>query len=235
MKKFSAMILAIMMTLSLVACGETQSSSVDEPTVKKQTEFEISSGVYKCGTDFAAGAYVVSIVDESEYWIDYIVFDSVDEYISYQNSGAFTTEEEVLAIEQNAHSYTDITEEELGYLEIKEGNVLKFDGDGCLLTPASFDDGMLYNGAYLVGENLKAGAYRVTNKDYWGTEIEIFESKDVYKSYFSTHRFTVGDENEALEKFLKTYIYIDDDENNVITVEDGQILIIDGTVSFEVF
>ena len=244
MKTFLASVLAIMMTLSLTACGETQTptpTTENEPIVDEKivplelpTEFEISTGVYKCETDFAAGAYTVSINSKDD-WIDYIVFDSVDEYVSYNNAGAYTVGEEVIAIEQNALSYTSIQDEEIGYLELKEGNVLKFEGDGCTLKPVSFDEGILYTGTYFIGENFKEGSYRVTNKDEWGTEFKIFESNEIYRTYFSTHRGTVGEENDALEQFMKAYSYISDQENDIISLEDGQVLVIDGVASFEIF
>ncbi len=245
MKKFLASILAVMMTLSLVACGETQTSTPSpekEPPIEKeetvptelQTEFEISTGVYKCGTDFAPGAYTVSI-DNKDDWIDYIVFDSIDEFTAYQNSGAFTVGEEVVAIEQNALSYTSIQDEEIGYLELKEGNVLKFEGDGCTLKRFSFDDCVLYTGTYFIGENFNEGTYRVTNEDEWGTDFKIFESNEVYKTYFATHRYTVGEENDALEQFMSAYVYISDTEQDVISIKNGQVLIVDGVAKVEVF
>ena len=243
MKKTIYFLMSILLALSLVACGETTPTTPSQPDtspaqesepVKSSTDCKMSDGVYKCGTDIMPGAYSVTI-DGGDGWIDYLVFSSVDAYMAYQTSGATTIAEDSLARCQNAYSYTDIIDEAVGYIELDEGNVIIYTGEESTLTPWTMDSGALYQGTYVVGKNFVEGSYRLTAADEHGIGICLFETIDDYTGYFSSNRFSVGDEQDALDAFASYQNLVYDDDEAVISVKNGQVMMIYGTANFDIF
>lgn len=233
MKKFLASVLAIMMTLSLVACGETQTSAPmteNKPVVEEEivpaelpTEFEISTGVYQCGTDFAAGAYTVSINSKDGY-TEYLCFESMNKYEEYQK-----TEKK----ETNAYYHSFVMDKDSGYLEMSEGNVIVSNGSECAFKPWTAADGVLPNGLYLIGSNLPVGSYKLKNASEYMTIVAVYESIDRYLEWFNSG---LTDDPHSVSEFARSenFLGLSMDEAEIV-LEDGQVLVIDGEASFEVF
>lgn len=86
-------------------------------------------------------------------------------------------------------------------------------------------------GIFTVGTDIEAGSYTLTNIDDDGaTEVAIFESIDNYLGYYRTDpRFTVGEENDAINANSYYTEYLWPDESCTINLEDGNILKLDNT------
>lgn len=233
MKKFLASDLAIMMTLSLVACGETQTSTPTtegEPIVEEKilpvelpTEFEISTGVYECGTDFAAGAYTMSI-NSNDGYTEYLCFESMNKYEEYQK-----TEKK----ENNAYYHSFVINKDCGYLEMSEGNVIVSNGSECTLKPWAAADSILPNGLYLVGSSLPVGSYKLKNASEYMTIAAVYESIDQYLEWFNSG---LTDDPHSVSEFAQSELFLGLSMDGVeIALEDGQVLVIDGVASFKVF
>ncbi|MBP3649034.1 MAG: hypothetical protein J6K73_04550 [Clostridia bacterium] len=97
-------------------------------------------------------------------------------------------------------------------------------------------DNLISNGVYVVGKDIRADQYLLTAvlTDY-GMTIITFETEDCYNAYFSTKRFTVGEENAAVEANANGKIFIRNAETATLNLHDGMVLLIkDGVGSLEV-
>lgn len=90
---------------------------------------------------------------------------------------------------------------------------------------------VITTGIFTVGTDIEAGSYTLTNIDDDGaTEVAIFESIDNYLGYYRTDpRFTVGEENDAINANSYYTEYLWPDESCTINLEDGNILKLDNT------
>ena len=90
---------------------------------------------------------------------------------------------------------------------------------------------VITTGIFTVGTDIEEGSYTLTNIDDDGaTEVVIFESIDNYLGYYRTDpRFTVGEENDAINANSYYTEYLWPDESCTINLEDGNILKLDNT------
>lgn len=122
-------------------------------------------------------------------------------------------------------STDDISEDEDNEEEEKEGSgkpdTSWYENNGDVIT----------TGIFTVGTDIEAGSYTLTNIDDDGaTEVAIFESIDNYLGYYRTDpRFTVGEENDAINANSYYTEYLWPDESCTINLEDGNILKLDNT------
>lgn len=98
------------------------------------------------------------------------------------------------------------------------------------LTFLKSDNMCLLAGTYFIGQDMKAGNYTIkcVDADY-GMRVTVFGSESDYQSYFSSRRFTVGENNEAIEKYAKNDEYIYKDNDLAVVLSDGDVLEIDGS------
>lgn len=90
---------------------------------------------------------------------------------------------------------------------------------------------VITTGIFTVGIDIEAGSYTLTNIDDDGaTEVVIFEGIDNYLGYYRTDpRFTVGEENDAINANSYYTEYLWPEESCTINLEDGNILKLDNT------
>lgn len=90
---------------------------------------------------------------------------------------------------------------------------------------------VITTGIFTVGTDIEAGSYTLTNIDDDGaTEVVIFEGIDNYLGYYRTDpRFTVGEENDAINANSYYTEYLWPEESCTINLEDGNILKLDNT------
>lgn len=92
------------------------------------------------------------------------------------------------------------------------------------------DNMCLLAGTYFIGQDMKAGNYTIkcTDTDY-GMRVTAFGSEADYQSFFSSKRFTVGENNDAIKKYAKNDEYIYKDNDLSVVLSDGDVLVIDGS------
>lgn len=224
MKKLFAFLMSVILALATVACGE-----------KEPSEFKVGNGVYKCGSEITPGTYTVTI-DSKDGHLFFLVFATLDDFLSYQNSGAKTDREDTRAIELSGFSYGGISDDMPGYLDLRDGNVLLTHGDESTLTPSSADnDHRVYSGLYRVGESISENSYRMRGLNSSGTYLITFENMDKYLEYFRSDRYTGAEDDAALYEYSSSIVPIDEDEEAVVSLKNGQILFVAGAAEFEVF
>lgn len=83
-------------------------------------------------------------------------------------------------------------------------------------------------GTYIIGQDMKAGDYtlKCSEADY-GMRVTVFESEDKYHSYFSSDRFTIGENNDAIKDNAKTDEFVYEGDDLSVNVSDGNVLVID--------
>ena len=94
---------------------------------------------------------------------------------------------------------------------------------------------LIYDGVYVVGKDIKAGQYTYTVVlTSYGVDVITFKTEDLYNSYFSAKRFTVGEENAAIEANAHSKVYLRAAENTTLNLHEGMVLLIkDGSGSLE--
>lgn len=247
MKKILSVILALMLMLSLAACGNNS----DEPVINDEVEVEnnqndettesgdssdednasdedevYNNKIYYVGDDIPEGTYVVNCT-ASEYGMDVVVFQSETEYVAFQNAEQFTVGEYRNAIEQNAWISLYIEENESAYLGLTEGNIILLDDGMCEFSKYNaYDSNVLYSGIYVVGKDIPVGVLDIKGTtDY--LQVVVFDSVDKYSAYHKTDRFTVGEESDAIEANASSSDYLYGDDTTSVKLEEGMVLMID--------
>lgn len=242
MKKsiFSALLVSILL---LSACGQsdqpTQSNSSQDPVPSEAAESSVptpeipvsddslGNGIYKTGDFIKAGKYIVTCT-EADYALKIVVFETTDAYDQYNNAERVTNGEELAAIEQYALRDLYLKPEEKGFISLPEGSVLLLDEGRGLLE--DFTSDTFYSGAYFVGDDLEEGQYEFTcTEAEYGVSFIVFDTMQNYLDYHKTSRFTVGEENTAVEQFASTNEYLQEGDNySVFLSNDSVVLLKDG-------
>lgn len=95
------------------------------------------------------------------------------------------------------------------------------------------DDSAICTGTYFVGKDIQEGNYVLTCTDTdYAMEVIVFESTEKYTSYFTSSRFTNGEESDAISANASSDEYIYKDDNLAVNIHEGNVLVIkDGTGS----
>lgn len=239
MKKLSAILLAIIILLSLAACGNNSEkpiinndvSSTENTQSPNNTETEeiYSNKVYYVGDDIPAGNYAINCT-KSEYGMDILVFESEQKFKDFQGAEQFTVGEYQTAVETHAWANFYVKENEFAYIGLKKGYVILLDDGMCEFN--KYDTGSsatIYSGIYVVGEDIAAGNLNIKcTSDRM--QVTVFETKDNYVSYHQTDRFTVGEEADAIAKYALSSDYISKDKATSVNLKDGMIIVVDNGV-----
>ncbi len=89
------------------------------------------------------------------------------------------------------------------------------------------DDSSITTGVYFVGKDMRADSYVLTCKEAdYSLSAYVFDSVDSYCNYHKSSRFTVGEENDALQAnaMLMEYLYVD--ESCWLNLQDGYVLVL---------
>lgn len=258
MKRRKLIIIAILVfvMMGLSACGnnegkqtEVNSETHDDTSVNndklKETEEQmdkdtkdkkIPKGVYKVGDYIKPGTYVFQNQTETSY-LKVVLFNSETSYDTYNKSERFTVGEESEAIEKNAWQDVYLNNGEAVYMNLKDGCVLVVDDAEVIMSSVEIapmigtEQSSVFDKALLVvGKDIPEGQYVfdcVETKEY-STEILLFESADTYTAYHVTSRFTVGEEQDAVDANSKASAWIQQDKSFSTYLSVGNILVIDG-------
>ena len=80
-------------------------------------------------------------------------------------------------------------------------------------------------GVYFVGQDMAADSYVLTCIDSsWALEVTVFENEQKYFDYHKTNRFTVGEENDAIEQNALLHTTLWPDEQYTLNLQDGYVL-----------
>lgn len=204
--------------------------------VKEIKDKRIPKGVYKVGDYIKPGTYVFQNLTETSY-LKVVLFSSEESYDNYNKSERFTVGEESEAIEKNAWQDVYLNNGEAVYMNLEEGSVLVVDDDELTMNPIEIKDmigteqSSVFDKALLVvGKDIPEGQYVldcVETKGY-STEILLFESADTYTAYHVTSRFTIGEEQDAIDANSKASAWIQKDKSFSTYLSDGNVLVIDG-------
>ena len=83
-------------------------------------------------------------------------------------------------------------------------------------------------GTYIIGQDMKAGSYALKCKEAsYGMRVTVFKSESEYQEYFKSDRFTVGENNDAIEDHAKSDEYIYKDDECSLSLSNGEVLVID--------
>ena len=203
---------------------------LNELDIKNNNTSELYGGVYFVDNDLDANQYVLTC-NEATFSMQVMVFESLDTYVNYHQTSRFTLGEESEAIEQNVLYDVYISPDEQCCLNLKDGYVLLIDsGKGTLnkLDTSNNDTKELYCGIYFVDSDIKADQYVLTCEEAdYSMQVMIFESIDTYKNYHQTSRFTIGEENDAIEQNVLYDVYISPEEQCYLDLKDGYVVLTD--------
>lgn len=204
--------------------------------VQDSSDMELYGGIYFIDDDFDAAQYLFTCAD-TDYSMQAIVFESMDQYKSYHQTSRFSNGEESAAIEQNALYDYYLETDEMGYLGLRAGYVLYIkDGMGKLSKiPTQESDGNtawysdsnigLPSGVYFADDDLEAAQYSLTCVTSY-MQVIVFESIDTYKAYHQMSRFTNGEESDAIEQNAITSEYMYEGDNLAVRLQNGNVLMI---------
>ena len=193
------------------------------------SDFTIYPGVYFVGRDINIGRYVIKCI-EANWGMNAIIFENTDKYRAYKSAEKFTVGEEHRAIELNALVRIEIQEEESMYVGLETGMVLIIRngvGQASLQNELSESDSEfdLFTGVYFVGRDINEGRYVITCiESSWSMSVIVFEDMDKYRTYMSSERFTIGEENQAIEQNAMLSENIWEGDTLSIRLEDGMVL-----------
>lgn len=162
-------------------------------------------------------------------WDDILGDESSEQDDEYESEDDIEDDENEDKNEENSEdveeSTDDISDDEDDAEDEKEGSdkpdTSWYEDNGDVIT----------TGIFTVGTDIEAGSYTLTNIDDDGaTEVVIFEGIDNYLGYYRTDpRFTVGEENDAINANAYYTEYLWPEESCTINLEDGNILKLDNT------
>lgn len=258
MKRKSLIIItALVFVMGLSGCGNNNggkqnvvnSDTQDDISINndkpKETEAQmgkeikdkkVPKGVYKIGDYIKPGTYVLQNQTETSN-LKVVLFNSEASYDTYNKSERFTVGEESEAIEKNAWQDVYLNNSETVYMNLEEGCVLVVDDAEVTMSSielasmigseqsSSFDKAL-----FVVGKDIPEGQYVfdcVETKGY-STEILLFESADTYTTYHVTSRFTIGEEQDAIDANSKASAWIQQDKSFSTYLSTGNIFLIDG-------
>ena len=84
---------------------------------------------------------------------------------------------------------------------------------------------LIGEGIYFVGTDIAPASYGIKcdTADY-GMAVIVFDSVDAYYAYHHSSRFTVGEENDAIEANASLYEYIYEDDEIALNLREGNVL-----------
>lgn len=81
---------------------------------------------------------------------------------------------------------------------------------------------------YYVDEDISEGKYIVNcTKSKYGMDVIVFKSEIEYQSFQNSEQFTTGEYRKAVEKNAWESLYIKEDEKAYISLEKGNVLLLD--------
>lgn len=253
-KLFSALLVAVLV-LTLAGCGNGSSDkpainetetlteptnapiATDEPEDEAESESEsenYSNVIYYVGDDIPAGGYVINCTGTSSV-LEVTVFASAESYDGFQSADKFTNGDYRNAVEQYAWADSFLYEGEEVYVGLREGYIILLDDGKCEFTkydPAAAQT--IYSGIYVVGDDLNAEKVNIKcTSEYM--QVTQFASKDDYRGYHQTSRFTHGEESDAIEKYAASSDFIYTDESTYANLQDGMVVMVeDGAGEYSV-
>lgn len=197
----------------------------------------ICDGVFFVGKDIAADSYILTCTDSS-WAMEITIFENEENYYSYHKSSRFTVGEESDAKAQYALTDTTIWPDESYSLNIQDGYVVKIEsGKGTLesvsseTAPAKSNNGKtrkIMDGLYL-SKDIPRDAYMITCKETdYAMEVLFFKNKDAYDQYSQADRFTVGEEQSAIEQYAMSDFYIYQGDTVYVNLTDDMIVVVEG-------
>jgi len=209
---------------------------LSEYNVQDSSDMELYDGIYFIDDDFDAAQYLLTCAD-TDYSMQAVVFESIDEYKAYHQTSRFSNGEESAAIEQNALYDYYLETDEMGYLGLRAGYVLYIkDGMGKLnkIPTQEPDNNTTWysdsnigvpSGVYFAGDDLEAAQYSLTCVTSY-MQVIVFENIDTYKAYHQMSRFTNGEESDAIEQNAIISEYMYEGDNLAVRLQDGNVLMI---------
>ena len=211
----------------LIDNGNGTSNKID---VQNNDTIELYNGVYFVDNDIEASQYLLTR-NESNSYMQVTVFENLDIYKTYYQTDQATLGESRTATEQYALYEYYLDAEESAYLDLASGYVVLIEGENGQLKEfdTQNDNIEMYSGVYFVGNGLKSDQYLLTcDEAGYSMQVMIFENMDTYKNYHQTSRFTIGEENDAIEQNALYDDYIYPEETCCLNLKDGYVLFIDG-------
>lgn len=197
----------------------------------------ICDGVFFVGKDIKADSYILTCID-SDWAMEITVFESEEQYYDYHKTSRFTVGEESDAKTQHALIDTTIWPDESYSLNIQDGYVVKLEnGHGTLvstseeITPAKSNNGKsrkIMDGLYL-SKDIPRDAYMITCTDTdYAMGVIIFKDKEAYDQYSQADRFTVGEEQAAIEQYAMSDMYIYYGDTAYVNLADDMVVLVKG-------
>ena len=195
----------------------------------------ICDGVFFVGKDIKGDSYILTCTDSS-WAMEITVFESEEQYSNYHKTSRFTVGEESDAKAQYALIDTTIWPDETYSLNIQDGYVLKIENGHRTLestsgvaTPAKSNNGKtrkIMDGLYL-SKDLPRDSYMITcTKTDYAMGIIIFKDKDAYNQYSQADRFTVGEEQNAIEQYALSDMYIYYGDTAYVNLTDDMVMLV---------
>ena len=197
----------------------------------------ICDGVFFVGKDIVPDSYILTCLDSS-WAMEITVFENEAKYNDYHKTSRFTVGEESDAKAQYALIDTTIWPDESYSLNIQEGYVLKLEnGYGKLgstseeTAPGKSNNGKtrkILDGLYL-SKDIPRDSYMITctETDY-AMGIIIFKDKESYNQYSQADRFTVGEEQAAIEQYAMSDMYIYYGDTAYVNLTDDMVVLVKG-------
>lgn len=248
-----AAVLGLILALSFAACSadgpviHEEATEKSATTVNEQTEADTEDEpeeeperkpypekVYTVGEELPAGKYIVTCTG-TDYGMRFIVFSGKTEYEAFLNADQFTNGEYCAAVEKNAWADQYPKEGEDIYVNLQEGNIVLYNLGECEFTKFDpLESQTLYPGVYVVGEDIPAETLNVAYASGY-PELDLFTDKDSYLAYHKSDRFTVGEENDAVEQNAASSEYLYEGAGSLLKLEPGMILLVkNGIVTYSV-
>lgn len=90
---------------------------------------------------------------------------------------------------------------------------------------------MIGEGIYFVGTDITPASYGIRcDSSKYGMAIIVFDTEDAYYAYHHSSRFTVGEEDDAIEANASQYQYIYEEDTIALNLHEGNVLRIKGGI-----
>ena len=214
-------------------------TSASATTTNKLLTHPNNTLLYEVGVDIEANKYIITCT-QADYELHVEVFENVKDYNNYINTNRSTIGAERKAMEENALLDFYICEQEKHYVDLYDGNIVLMEyGMGVFndieLEKNKLDKEEMWfdeisspicSGVYFSNKDILPSKYIITCTN-GSMNVVVFDNKEDYLNYQRSSRFTYGEENDAIEEFSSSNIYLYSGDYTTVDLGDKSVLMID--------